>query len=175
MKILQPKTGDEQPAKVPITIKTPKLVLIHSDRIINGNKAFAHTVSRIASRLSGQRVTVNEADIADTLNEGTPLRELYSPYVESGAFETDEEFDDCYKRHCNIFNDEGSELMEPHDGTQELLLTLRALGIPVIVLTNAREATWLFLRKTKNGTPSRHVHRQYTRVHPVRHLYQGAK
>ena len=111
-----------------------KLIIIHSDAIIDGRAAVAHTFERVFATMRPDRAPPAAAEVLAALADSPLLGPAYEA-VGSGHL-TSLDCISWFTRHRRVFVEEGHAMLAIYPDVLPLLRDLRRAGIAVAVLTS---------------------------------------
>lgn len=125
---------DSTPPRVDIALQIPKLVMIHSDAILDGRKAVTYTFQQVFSIMKPDCKPPSEAAILSALTESPRLESVYQA-LGCGHLTSLDQIS-WFTRHRNIFMNEARGMLEIYRDVKPFLQELKRQNIATIVLTS---------------------------------------
>ncbi|KAK1755491.1 hypothetical protein QBC47DRAFT_401661 [Echria macrotheca] len=138
-----PDNDDTDQAKPP---PSPRLILLHSDVLINGRGAIKYVMDKLIDLAARENVSVADRHIAEVLSKTTNMLYLYGLYISPANF-AEPVWEDIDFWHPELMKTKGYGMLRPHDGVAEFLQHMRRREIPVFVWTACPKIAGSFLRK----------------------------
>lgn len=126
-------------------LPTPKLVLMHTDAIVDGRKALTYTIAKVISIVSPETKPPTDDEILATVASTPNTIEIYRSLGAIAATPT--EAKEWCLRHKNIMKRGGAKHRTVYPEVEPFLQCLRERRIPVLLATSAKDTVMSLVKE----------------------------